>query len=112
MIVVDDASEDGEALRAEAEAAGARYLRRDRRGGAGAARNDGLAAASHDLVACIDSDCVPRPGWLEALLPHFADPELDAIAPRIVALDDGRRSPRALRGRALAARPRRRARRA
>jgi glycosyltransferase involved in cell wall biosynthesis len=91
VIVVDDASEDGEALRTEVEAAGARYLRRDRRGGAGAARNDGLAAASHDLVACVDSDCVPRPGWLEALLPHFADPELDAIAPRIVALDEGAR---------------------
>src|SRR5688500_1961237 len=40
VIVVDDASEDGEVLRAQAEAAGARYLRRDRRGGAGAARND------------------------------------------------------------------------
>ena len=31
----------------------------------------------------------PLPGWLEALLAHFADPELDAIAPRIVALDAG-----------------------
>jgi mycofactocin system glycosyltransferase len=89
VIVVDDASRDGGALRAEAEAAGARYLRRERRGGAGAARNDGLAAAAHDLVACVDSDCVPRPGWLEALLGHFEDPELDAIAPRIVALDQG-----------------------
>jgi mycofactocin glycosyltransferase len=88
VIVVDDASVRGDALRAEAEAAGARYLRRDVRGGAGAARNTGLAAASHELVACVDSDCVPRPGWLDVLLPHFADPELCAIAPRIVALDD------------------------
>jgi glycosyltransferase involved in cell wall biosynthesis len=87
VIVVDDASADPDALRAEAEAAGARYLRRDTNGGAAAARNDGLAAARHELVACIDSDCVPRDGWLEPLLPHFADPELDAIAPRIVALE-------------------------
>ena len=99
VIVVDDASLEGEALRAEAEAAGARYLRRPERGGAAAARNTGLAAASHELVACIDSDCVPRPGWLEALLPHFADPELDAVAPRIVALDEGR-SGEAARGQA------------
>jgi glycosyltransferase involved in cell wall biosynthesis len=91
VIVVDDASNDGAALRAEAEAAGARYLRRAERGGAAAARNTGLAAASHELVACVDSDCVPRPGWLEAVLPHFADPEVDAVAPRIVALDEGRR---------------------
>ena len=84
VIVVDDASHDGAAIRDAA--AGARYIRRETRGGAGAARNDGLAAASHDLVALIDSDCVPQPGWLEALLPHFADPEVSAVAPRIVPL--------------------------
>ncbi len=105
VIVVDDASANGEAIRAEAEAAGARYLRRPRQGGAAAARNDGLAAASHELVACIDSDCVPRPGWLDAVLPHFADPELDAVAPRIVALHQHQRVG-ALRGGALPARSR------
>ena len=47
----------------------------------------------------------PAPGWLDPLLPHFADPELDAIAPRIVAQQRDRRH-RPLRGRALAARPR------
>jgi mycofactocin system glycosyltransferase len=86
VIVVDDAS-DGTAVRDAAERAGARYIRRDTRGGAGAARNDGLEAATHDLVALLDSDTVPLPGWLEPLLGHFADPELDAIAPRIVALE-------------------------
>jgi glycosyltransferase involved in cell wall biosynthesis len=91
VIVVDDASADGSALRREAEASGARYVRRETRGGAGAARNSGLALASHELVACVDSDCVPLPGWLDALLPHFADPELSAVAPRIVALRDERR---------------------
>ena len=86
VIVVDDASE-GTAVRDAAERAGARYIRRATRGGAGAARNDGLQAASHDLVALLDSDCIPSSGWLDPLLPHFADPELDAIAPRIVALE-------------------------
>jgi mycofactocin system glycosyltransferase len=85
VIVVDDASQDSTAIREAAERAGARYIRRETRGGAGAARNDGLNAAAHDLVALLDSDCIPSPGWLEPLLPHFADPELDAIAPRIVA---------------------------
>jgi mycofactocin system glycosyltransferase len=83
VIVVDDASELP--LREAAERAGARYIRRATRGGAAAARNDGLEMATHDLVALLDSDCIPSPGWLEPLLPHFADPELDAIAPRIVA---------------------------
>jgi mycofactocin system glycosyltransferase len=85
-IVVDDGSLDGDAIRAVAERAGARYLRRGTRGGAAAARNDGLAAARHALVALVDSDCVPRPGWLAAVLPHFADPQVSAVAPRIVAL--------------------------
>jgi mycofactocin system glycosyltransferase len=98
VIVVDDASRDRDALRAEADAAGARYLRHDRQAGVGAARNTGLAAATHALVACIDSDCLPRAGWLEALLPHFADPELDAIAPRIVALDAGKSGAAVRRG--------------
>ncbi len=87
VIVVDDASEDATPIRAAAERAGARYIRRETRGGAGAARNAGLEAASHDLVALIDSDCIPFEGWLRPLLPHFQDPLLDAIAPRIVAQD-------------------------
>ena len=43
-----------------------------------------MSLARHELVACIDSDCVPLPGWLDPLLDHFADPDLSAIAPRIV----------------------------
>lgn len=36
-------------------------------------------------MAFIDSDCSPRAGWLERVLPHFADPAVVAVAPRIVA---------------------------
>ena len=89
VIVVDDASVDGDSVRREAENARAHYIRRDVRGGAGAARNEGLAVAKHDLVALIDSDCVPRPGWLEPVLAHFADPDVDVVAPRIVPLEPG-----------------------
>jgi hypothetical protein len=84
VIVVDDASTT-DAVREEA--AGVRYVRRATQGGAAAARNDGLALARHELVACIDSDCLPLPGWLDPLVAHFADPELSAVAPRIVALE-------------------------
>ena len=63
-----------------------RVLRHPRSKGPAAARNTGLAACSTDFVAFLDSDVVPRRGWLEALLGHFCDPAVALVAPRIVAL--------------------------
>jgi len=90
VIVVDDCSHDPAAIARVASGAGARVLRRTANGGPGAARNTGLAAADTPLVAFLDSDCVPGPGWLDALLPHFADPAVGAVAPRIVPDEPGR----------------------
>jgi mycofactocin system glycosyltransferase len=89
VIVVDDGSGDQAAVKGVAARAGASVLRRPVSGGPAAARNTGLAAAETPLVAFLDSDCVPGPGWLDALLPHFADPALGAVAPRIVPHEAG-----------------------
>ena len=90
VIVVDDASRDPAGVARVAADAGARVLHRVVNGGPGAARNCGLAAADTPLVAFLDSDCVPGPGWLDAMLPHFADPAVGAVAPRIVPDAPGR----------------------
>jgi mycofactocin system glycosyltransferase len=93
VIVVDDGSRDPDAIQRVAAAAGASVVRRPVNGGPAAARNTGLAAARTLLVAFLDSDCVPGPGpanWLDALLPHFADPAVGAVAPRIVPHEGGR----------------------
>ena len=90
VIVVDDASRDPAAIARIGDEAGARVLRRPVNGGPGAARNTGLAAADTPLVAFLDSDCVPSPGWLDVLLPYFADPAVGAAAPRIVPHERGR----------------------
>ncbi len=90
VIVVDDCSADPAAIARIAAEGGARVLRRPENGGPGAARNTGLKAADTPLVAFVDSDCVPGSGWLDALLPHFADPAVGAVAPRIVPDAPGR----------------------
>jgi mycofactocin glycosyltransferase len=86
VIVVDDGSADPAAIRAVAEEAGALVLRHAASHGPAAARNAGLATATTPLVAFLDSDVVPLPGWLAPLLARFADPAVALAAPRIVAL--------------------------
>ena len=61
-------------------------LRHAQSRGPAAARNSGLAACKTGFVAFLDSDVVPRRGWLEALLGHFCDPTVALVAPRIVGL--------------------------
>jgi mycofactocin system glycosyltransferase len=87
IIVVDDGSatpikpDDFVGVHSEIE-----VLRHPHSKGAAAARNTGLAACTTGFVAFLDSDVVPRRGWLEALLGHFCDPTVALVAPRIVGL--------------------------
>ncbi len=85
VVVVDDGSVQPEAVREVCRRYGARHLRRTHSGGPGAARNCGLAAVDTELVAFLDSDCAAPARWLERLGPHFADPGVGAVAPRVVA---------------------------
>jgi len=88
VVVVDDGSvapvldSDFEGMHCDI-----RVLRNSRSKGPSAARNAGLRACETELVAFLDSDVVPRRGWLEALLGHFCDPAVALVAPRIVALN-------------------------
>ena len=89
VVVVDDGSQDPGAVADVTAAHGAALVRRPVNGGPGAARNTGLLNVSTDLVAFLDSDCVPGPGWIERLAAHLADPVVAAVAPRIVAVPAG-----------------------
>ena len=86
VLVVDDGSADPAAVTATADRHRARVLRHATARGPAAARNAGMRAATTDLVAFLDSDCVPLPGWSSALARHTADPRLALVAPRITAL--------------------------
>jgi mycofactocin system glycosyltransferase len=95
VIVADDGSRDAGAVAEVARRHGARLLRSERSAGPAAARNAALAAATTELVAFLDSDCVPTPGWLGGLAGHFADPLVAAAAPRVAPMpNSGSRSPR------------------
>ncbi|MFI5614257.1 mycofactocin biosynthesis glycosyltransferase MftF [Amycolatopsis sp. NPDC051903] len=86
VLVVDDDSDDAAAVAAVAAKHGAKLVRRESNGGPGAARTTALEHVDTELVAFLDSDCVPADGWADRLAAHFADPLLAAIAPRVRAL--------------------------
>jgi GT2 family glycosyltransferase len=86
VVVVDDGSRAPAAIAAVVAAHGATLIARAVGGGPAAARNTGLDHVTTDLVAFVDSDCVPSPGWIDALAGHFADPVVASVAPRITAV--------------------------
>jgi mycofactocin system glycosyltransferase len=91
-VVVDDASTDPAAT-ADVVARRPRtsLLRRARRGGPAGARNTGWRSTvtdvpdAADLIAFVDTDCVPPADWTASLAGHFSDPTVGAVAPRISA---------------------------
>lgn len=90
VVVVDDASADADAVAKVCADHGARLVRRAVNGGPAAARNTGLAAIDTELVALLDSDCVPDGDWIEQLAAHLADPLVSVVAPRITAATEDR----------------------
>ena len=73
-VVVDDGS--------TVPVAGAAVRHPEPRGPA-AARNAGWRLATTELVAFVDADVRLTPGWLDPILPHFSDPDVAAVAPRV-----------------------------
>jgi mycofactocin glycosyltransferase len=89
VVVVDDASLDAAATEKVATGHGAVFVGLRTNVGPAGARNAGLAVAHTAIVAFVDSDCEPAPGWLRPLLEQFRDPLTAAVAPRIVGAAPG-----------------------
>src|SRR6185436_8617014 len=88
-----DGSADPARVRAVGLRHGATVLRREAGGGPAVARNAALAAVTTELVAFLDSDCAPEPGWLATTAAHFDDPLVGAVAPRVRPEAARRRAP-------------------
>ena len=77
IIVTDHNDELGNVLRTRFP--GVTVVPNSQRRGLGGARNTGVEAASADLVAFVDDDAEPSPGWLAGLAAGFQDPRVVAV---------------------------------
>lgn len=96
VVVVDNESTDGtwELLAERAAASGGRVRVRREAGTVGHVRNVALAEARAPVIAYVDSDCVPEPGWLIAGLKVLeSDPDLGVVQGRTRPDPDAPRGP-------------------
>ena len=105
VIVVDNGSSDGS--RAVAEARGATWLPLGENLGFPAAVNAGIAAGDAPLVALLNNDALPEPGWLAALVAALERDPVDLVRRLAHALRGARGRHQRCRGRVRRARPRR-----
>lgn len=89
IVVVDDASPEGEARRVAAEFS-VRLVRLERRSGFATAANTGIRASRGDLIEMLNDDTEVQPGWADAAVRWFDDPAVGAVAPLVLSWPDGR----------------------
>ena len=92
VIVADNNSPEGAEVVERAIAGRARLVIVNERG-AGPARNGGVAAATGDILAFIDSDCIAAPDWLAEGLEGLRDYDFIGGMVRVLVGDENRMTP-------------------
>lgn len=93
ILVIDDASPNHTVSRTVNAFAGVCVLRFKRRRGFCAAVNAGIRAARHPIVELLNDDTEVSAGWAEAVLAHFDNPHIAAVAPLVLCGAPGVESP-------------------
>lgn len=84
IIIVDNASTDGtveELQRLAVLTPNVRVILNDHNAGFGPANNQGLAAASGNILVLLNNDTIVPRGWLTRLARHLDDPRVGMIGP-------------------------------
>lgn len=94
VVVVDDASTDDSLHVIRERFPDVMVIARRENGGFSKAMNDGIRAASGDLVIAMNNDVETPRGFLDSILPLFDDEDVFAVSPRVVLpkrdnLDEG-----------------------
>lgn len=90
VIIVDDCSTDGSCRLIREMFPAARLLVNPRNAGFSKTCNAGMAIAEFPILLCINTDVKVEPDLLTVLAPHFEDPELFAVSPRVLVEREGK----------------------
>lgn len=90
IIIVDDCSSDGSCRLITEHFPAARLVVNSRNLGFSKTCNIGMAIARFPVLLCINTDVKVEENLLESLLPHFSDPEVFAVTPRVIVEREGK----------------------
>ena len=90
IIIVDDCSLDGSCTLIRDMFPAVKLLVNSINSGFSKTCNIGMAAARFPILLCINTDVKVEAHVLTALAPHFADPELFAVTPRVIVEREGK----------------------
>ena len=84
IIVVDDCSAEGIISKTAADFTFVKILRLETQSGFCLAANAGILASQGEIVELLNDDTEVTPGWAEAALLAFENPEVGAVAPLVL----------------------------
>ena len=89
ILVIDDASPDGEVSRVASTFLDVQVHRLAEQRGFCVAVNTGLRLAQAPVVELLNDDTQVSPGWAEPALAHFEDPSVGSVAPLVLQGEPG-----------------------